>query len=406
MRPFETEDLLTSTESLHDDDGVDMTEIDAYSEARTNLIRSLYECIHLTVNTRYMFNIFCPLLVVVFPLIIMAVRKHSFIHPSHPQAMNLTERQLAAFELSISRFRNRATGTESFTSLRQRDPEKSRLLNSVRVPKASSSHLSVIARALAGCEPDGYPCCRGPSRSCPRANLTCHAVIGCVDHRPDYSHGDVPTITTLRHPSSRLLSAFFYTPPHRPLPKDDYSWPMFESYIRDLKFRNVMVKMLSTGDYAYHDFRPEDHTVAEAQRRLCAFDWFGLVEFPIMSAVLLYEAGSFAQIQPNRVVFDLTIGDPDDRKRKKVMNSTMRINSNPLYETFQTETFIQNNGAALVHQYNQADLILYTWAVQLFCARAQGAYLFQAVYSIALDEIQACREQITRGQRESDFCTN
>eukprot|EP00984_Skeletonema_dohrnii_P014051 scaffold5869_cov75-Skeletonema_dohrnii-CCMP3373.AAC.2 len=37
-----------------------------------------------------------------------------------------------------------------------------RLLNSVRIPKSGSSALSVTARALSGCHPDGYPCCKFP----------------------------------------------------------------------------------------------------------------------------------------------------------------------------------------------------------------------------------------------------
>ena len=51
-----------------------------------------------------------------------------------------------------------------------------RLLNSIRIPKAGSSSLSVVARALAGCRPDGYPCCvwpGDPPGSCPRKGLKC-----------------------------------------------------------------------------------------------------------------------------------------------------------------------------------------------------------------------------------------
>jgi hypothetical protein len=103
----------------------------------------------------------------------------------------------------------KATGAGAITN-------QIRLLNSVRVPKAGSSALSVIARALAGCGPDGYPCCGfpgDPKGSCPREDLFCPLITGCVGHHPNYQ-GNETIITSLRDPVSRTTSAFFYYPPH------------------------------------------------------------------------------------------------------------------------------------------------------------------------------------------------
>lgn len=250
----------------------------------------------------------------------------------------------------------------------------------------------MLARALAGCRPDGFPCCRGPSRSCPRGDLLCPAVIGCVDHRPNYERHGVPLITMLRHPTSRLLSGFFYRPPHRPKPKDDYSWSMFESYVAGLEYRNVMTKMLSNIRFAYHVFDPLQHTVPMAQQRLCEFAWFGINELPILSSLLLYESTAFSRLQPNRVVFGLPALSVNATIPARI-DASMRINDgNPLYPAFQSTTFVENNGTDLVRQYNQEDFALYDWAVQLFCARVKQAGLLEDAGSIAPDEVEFCSE--------------
>ena len=91
-------------------------------------------------------------------------------------------------------------------------------LHLIRVPKASSTALSTIARRLVGCDPPG-PCCHFPGDpvgSCPDKRLfDCEAlgkVIGCTHHRPFIKtmvqQPHIPTITMLRHPIDRSISGF------------------------------------------------------------------------------------------------------------------------------------------------------------------------------------------------------
>ena len=93
-------------------------------------------------------------------------------------------------------------------------------LHLIRVPKASSTALSMIARRLTGCDPPG-PCCKFPGDpvgSCPDRRLfnceTLGKVVGCTHHRPFikllYTQPEMPTITMLRNPILRSLSAFSY----------------------------------------------------------------------------------------------------------------------------------------------------------------------------------------------------
>ena len=331
----------------------------------------------------------------VFIMSILLIRESNLEDlPTFP-VLNETERQLAAHDLAMLRYWNRTSDKpRTFHNLHEQHRRKRYLLNSIRIPKAGSSHLSMIARALAGCRPDGYPCCKGPAHACPRGDLTCPAIIGCVDHRPKYEKDTTaPLITTLRHPASRLLSGFFYNPPHRPKPKDDYSWSTFESYIAAPEYRNVMTKMLTTASFAYRAFEPSEHTVSAAQDRLCQFAWFGINELPLLSALLLYESPVFWHLQPNRVVFGLPAIGSAYAPPQTSKDYSMRINDgNPLYPVFQATTFVENNGTELVRQYNQEDLTLYEWAVQLFCARVRDSGLAEAARPIAFEEVAFCSE--------------
>jgi hypothetical protein len=138
------------------------------------------------------------------------------------------------------------------------DPSERRLINLIRIPKAGSSALSATARALVGCGPDGYACCdaleseKKITPSCPLVDLSCPAVRGCTGHYPNYTytttrrnvddHWYEPTITTLRHPSSRALSGFFYVAPHRPS-GGCRTWTCFEQgFVRHPRWRNHVTK--------------------------------------------------------------------------------------------------------------------------------------------------------------------
>lgn len=302
------------------------------------------------------------------------------------------------------------------------------VLNLIRIPKAGSSQLSVVARAIAGCHPDGYPCCATLDKSCPRDDLLCNVVRGCTDHRPRYNitihhyqHAafvtamtnatlstpssaattelqtlvHVPMITGVRDPTDRLLSAFFYKGDHRPKPIRNHSWEIFQNdYIPQPKYRNVLTKMLN-GFYAYSNHTDptivdrhghygidfDNETVAAraitvAKQRLCNMTVFGLslrtLEPAASSAalgLLLYESGPvLSKLQPNPVVFGL---NATDRTEPTIVNhdGAVRINHNEEYEIFKHEIFVQNHGQALVDKYNRADHQVYQFALALYCSK-------------------------------------
>jgi hypothetical protein len=287
------------------------------------------------------------------------------------------------------------------------------LLNLVRIPKAGSSALSVTARALAGCHPDGYPCCAGfpGNKACPAPNLLCKSIVGCTNHNPKYNvfytlglqkGKHLPIITSLRHPASRAVSSFFYEWPHRPHNKC-YSWQCFdESFMQKVQWQNPSTKML-VGLKAYEAVGPERYPIEAAKDRLCRTPFFGIAEWPIPSALLLYETHPFSKLQPNPVSFGLPANNQTlvdaavEAARARVLaglnyssvqieakNSAtgaagLRQNQNEVYKNFKSSVFVQNNGTDLVLKHHAHDWELYQFAMRLFCARVRDARMMVAV---------------------------
>lgn len=270
-----------------------------------------------------------------------------------------------------------------------------KLLNSVRIPKSGSSALSVTARALAGCHPDGYPCCAfpgDPEGSCPRKDLLCHQVTGCTDHRPNYQ-GDEPVITTLRDPVSRSVSAFFYHYPHTSVKHGEpHTWEKFVENIQSPRYRNILTKMLN-GAYAYNDFDEMKHTVSRAKARLCSIAWFGLGEMPMSSSVMLYETPQFRRLLPNPVAFGLPASDTTGRNVVEEKETGLRVNSDSEYKEFLATSFADNDGASFVMKHNQQDIEVFQFGEKLFCGRLfsiPGLVEEMKQKGLGLEEIERC----------------
>lgn len=347
----------------------------------------------------------------------------------------------AAFALAVQRFKSRSTYIRHKTAVNLFELSRAygrhlsgntHILNSVRVPKAGSSSLSIIARALAGCLPDGFPACNfpgDPPGSCPRKGLMCPMVKGHVGHRPNYDHNDqLPIITSLRDPKKRLLSAFFYTKPHRPEPVGDHRWETFLRYITMPKYRNVITKMLS-GSYSYEKFDQVTHTVEKSKQRLCQIHWFYIIGMEMSGRLLLYETSPFDKLIPNPVIFDLppfvssqngeSKAEVDQRWLLDAKNESLlgyviakdttgkRHNKNSDYDTFIKDTFVENNGTSLIHQFNKEDVEVYEFAVNLTCAKLGRSGILDAVAGLEDDiygSYQLLKEII---QHEVElFCLN
>mmetsp|Transcript_26067 Transcript_26067/g.43415 ORF Transcript_26067/g.43415 Transcript_26067/m.43415 type:complete len:331 (-) Transcript_26067:1332-2324(-) len=195
----------------------------------------------------------------------------------------------------------------------------------IRVPKASSSSMSQVARRIAGCTPVG-PCCKWPGDppgSCPsKALFQCQLegrVIGCTHHHPFYSvllNPLIPSLTMMRDPVSRSLSAFFYSgihhnsdctnrvfhgmstmnPTHLALRTNSTTMGLmkcFQGYASASSWQNVFTKLLN-GKYAYAPVRAMADTIVStsslelAQRNIDKLFFVGVTELWELSLLVLF----------------------------------------------------------------------------------------------------------------------
>jgi len=187
----------------------------------------------------------------------------------------------------------------------------------MRVPKASSSSLSAVARRAVGCSPPG-PCCRFPgvpAGSCPsNAMFQCdesRKVIGCTDHFPNLHYladSQVPSISMMRNPFTRSLSGFFYPGIHHNSNCKKDLATCFLEYASDTRWKNIVVKML-VGLYPYSDVKTcaadsECRLSAQlATRNLKLFSFMGVAEMWELSLLVFHRR--FPTIAPDLSEFQM-----------------------------------------------------------------------------------------------------
>ena len=294
-----------------------------------------------------------------------------------------------AYEISLARFHNRsasagfrfATDLKDLLGVRQSqqrfESDKTPVIELLRVPKGASTHLSITGRALAGCKDPGYPCCikKHDGEYCPKEGLYCGWVKNCVGHGslkdPDSA---TAKITQLRNPADRLLSGFFYSESvHNKRHKGCATWQCFKEYLSDPRLRNAPMTKMLNGRYMYHGGEVKPSEVEVAKENLCKLSWFGLLDMPLASKLLLYEMKPFSHLRPHPVVFDL----PPEEGKIVIETHHLRKNKNSTYETFVEGEYKERNGLELIVSLNEFEFDLYAFSWGLFCARIRESGLLQ-----------------------------
>jgi len=311
--------------------------------------------------------------------------------------------------------------TTIFRTLVQYSVSSRYVINLVRVPKAGSSALSMIGRALAGCKPDGFACCekgrivkgkpflKNP-KACPRIDIHCDVLQGCSNHKATYNITVVsrmpvePTISQLRDPFDRSLSFFFNGVGGHRAPDlcSNLDTDCFRTFIRIEKYQNILAKML-IGDSAYAPRLSQsiNETIQSAKYRLChQLSWFGLIDMPIASQLLLYESEPFSWLQPNPVVFNLHVLE-SETQNKTMYSNMFRNNTKKSYldakQTWRETTELQK----LFKSLNQPDYELYDFTVQLFCARVESSGLLSLSKYFDRNPFDKCEQHYLNTENES-----
>ena len=186
-----------------------------------------------------------------------------------------------------------------------------RKLHLVRIPKASSTSMSIVARRMVGCTPRG-PCCKypgDPPGSCPSKDLfKCEVskrLIGCTHHKPNYESlmdSHILSITMMRNPVMRSISSFFYGGIHSNI--KTCNGPIhkcFSDYTATNKWKNVAVKLL-TGLFAYSSTNVCEkktqcpNSLQKATLNLDHFAFVGISEMWELSLLILHK--KIPEIQP------------------------------------------------------------------------------------------------------------
>ena len=284
-----------------------------------------------------------------------------------------------------------------------------RHLNLIRVPKAGSTSLSVVARRMAGCDPPG-PCCKypgDPPGSCPERGLFDCAyfrkVLGCTGHKGDayaIRSASVSSITILRDPVARSISAFNYPGMHH---NSDCKGPQlqcFEAYLQDKRFSNVALKMF-VGDFAYANVVTCNHT-AECKHSLelgyhfaNRFAFVGISEIWELSLLLLHH--QFPSVPPNEAEFALgaethsnqVVTTADNSSSSSSITTTTqrwlsevshayRLNNQSSYLHFAKEVRVRY--PEQLHNQSRYDIELYKWALERTCSKVHDIKLWEIDY--------------------------
>jgi len=251
----------------------------------------------------------------------------------------------------------------------------------IRIPKASSSSLSAIARRMVNCDPPG-PCCRYPGdppgscpapKSSPNLLMCTKKIIGCVHHFPNVEYLNKPlserliTISMMREPISRSLSAFAYHPPHTLSKKNHleckdtpFSNDCFTKYVSNKLYNNIAVKMLAGAfPYANQEVCANNckYSYEKAKINLDKLTLMGITELWALSILILY--AKIPQIEPKLEEFYAYSSGGGDK------GVYSRKNRGEDYMEFK-KTVKSNFPGELDHQ-NHYDVLLYADSIRLLC---------------------------------------
>lgn len=224
----------------------------------------------------------------------------------------------------------------------------------IHIPKCGGTSMTAILRQVS-CLVDkerNADCCLNPGFCDWHAMRRCTAIKGCTNHIPQrpYVFKPLPSITMMREPVSRLISAWFYRghspnidffqvrPEFKDI-KDGKRPPVtFDEYLDMPEYMNIQARMLGADSFPYKNVTIDEAVYKKAVEALKAIFFVGLQEaYDVSVKVLLRELS---------VNVDIPILKERDqstplavRRKNAILNNATAINKIRAHNTFDSDLY-------------------------------------------------------------------
>jgi hypothetical protein len=174
----------------------------------------------------------------------------------------------------------------------------------VHIPKCGGTTMTTVLRQIQ-CVVNpvkNVDCCTNPGFCDWHAHRRCESIKGCINHFPNRKliFKPLPSITVLREPTSRLLSAWFYRghspnldffqvrPYFKEISEGKRPRVKFPEYIEMPEYQNIQTRMLGADSFPYRNITITDEVFDKAVDSINQFFFIGLQEeFEISAKILI-----------------------------------------------------------------------------------------------------------------------